>query len=218
MKIIDKNDCYVSKDDLFHLFDNDDCMPLSLQQSLRDAIIFDKDYVKITEDRALEYVYTSNIPSFENLAKLKISELKRQIMDITIEEMISDSYGESLSVKEIIRERRNMEYLIKQLKEMIAFKKKYSSISYPDVPYPYMTGITNGYYNASISYNFNTVVIYNLDGSRVEDVDDIEFCKESFKLLTHDVDNEEDLDMKFDGNYFIVKNKARKLKRRRIVD
>ena len=218
MQIIDKNDCYVSRDDLIHLYDNDECMPLSLQLGLRDAIINEKDFVKIEEEKGLEYIYTSNIPSFDNLVKLKISELRRQIFDIVLEEALKDNHGENLSLDEIIREKRNREYMIRQLKEMIAFKKKCSKLQYPDIPYPYITGVTNGCYNASLSYNFDSVIIYNLDGSKVTDVSDIDFCEESFKLLTHDIDQGDNLDMKYDGNYFVVKNRERKLRRKIIVD
>ncbi len=219
MKIIDKNDCYVSKEDLLYLFDQDECMPLSLQQGLRDALVNDKDYIRVIEDKGLEYIYTSNIPSFENLAKLKISELRKQIVNIILEDTLNDNQGDSLSLSEIIKERKNREYIIKQLKEMIAFKKRKSQVIYPDVPYPYIPSIKNDEYISSISYNLDRVVIYNLDGSRVEKVDDVEFCNESFKLLSQDTSEDIDLDMTFDGNYFVMKNKNKKKKLlRKIVD
>ena len=218
MQIIDRNDCYVSKDDLMHLFDNDECMPLSLQLGLRDALINDKDYVKISEEKGIEYLYQSNVPSFESLAKLKISDLRKRIANIVIEDFIKDNKGESLPLNEIIKERKNREYIISQLKEMIAFKKRMSSLTYPDVPYPYITSITDGEHIASVSYNLDRVVVYNIDGSKVENMDDVEFCNESFKLLTQDLETDDDLDMKYDGNYFVIKNKQKKLSRRRIVE
>ena len=217
MQIIDKNDYYVSRDDLLHLFDNDEYMPLSLQLGLRDAIINDKDYIKIEEDRGLEYIYTSNIPSFDSLVKLKISDLRMRMARITMEALLEDNKGESLSLNEIIREKKNREYLIKQLKEMIAFKKRRPLYTYPDVPYPYVTGITDGELVASQSYNPDRVVIYNLDGSKLTDTDDIEFCTQSFRLFSREEELSDSLDMKYDGNYFVVKNKQRELKRR-IVD
>ena len=100
---------------------------------------------------------------------------------------------------------------------MIAFKKKMPLYTYPDIPYPYMAGITNGKLVASPSYNQDRVVIYNLDGSKVEDVSDIEFCTESFRLFTQQDEASLSLDMKYDGNYFVIKNKQRQLNRR-IVD
>lgn len=217
MQIIDKNDCYVSRDDLLHLFDNDELMPLSLQMGLRDALVNDKDYVKIEEEKGLEYVFTSNVPTFENLVKLKISELRMKMIGIIMEAALEDNHGESLSLNEIIRQRKNREYIIKQIKEMIAFKKRMPIRTYPDIPYPYVTGITNGDYIASSSYNQDRVVIYNLDGSKVSEVEDVDFCTEAFRLFTQENEGSEDLSMKYDGNYFVVKNKQKNL-RRTIVD
>jgi hypothetical protein len=218
MQIIDKNDCYVSKDDLLYLFDNDECMPLSLQIELRSALINNSDYVKVNDEIGLEYIYNSSVPTFNDLSKLKIAELKRRIHAIIIEDMIRDNEGENLPLNEVIREKRNRQYMIKQLKEMIAFKKKKPKVLYPDIPYPYLMGITNGNYNACSSYNLDRVIIYNIDGSIVSDVDDIEFCKSSFRLLTYNTNPDDELDMNFDGNYFVVKSKQKNLKRKRIVD
>jgi hypothetical protein len=218
MQIIDRNDCYVSKDDLMHLFDNDERMPLSLQLGLKDALVNNKDYVKITEDKGLEYIYTSDIPTFESMAKLKISALRKRLVSVVLEGMMNDYEGTSLTLNEIIKEKRNREYIIKQIKEMIAFKKRMSTMVYPDIPYPYITSITDGEFVASPSYNLDRIVIYNLDGSKVEDIEDVEFCNESFKLLTHDLDPNSELDMKYDGNYFVVKNAQKQLSKKRIVE
>ena len=217
MKIIDKNDCYVSKDDLLHLFDNDECMPISLQQSLRDALVNGKDYIKIDDYLAEEYIYSSNIPSFDSLAKLSINELRKEILKIIIDDTFNDYEEEGLSLNELIRIKNNREYMLKQLKEMIAFKKGKSEITYPDIPYPYLEQITSGDYTARLSYNPDRIIIYNINGQKVENVDDIKFCLSAYKSLTRDLDSE-DLDMKYDGNYFVVKNKEKKLVRNRIVD
>lgn len=214
MQIIDKNDCYVSKDDLLHLFDNDECMPISLQQSLRDALVNGKDYIKIDDYLAEEYIYSSDIPSFENLLKLEIGQLRSKIIDIIIEDSFNDNDGYSLSLNEIIKQKRNREYMINQLKEMIAFKKKKIEILYPDIPKPHSGLVANGELIAQLSYNEDRVVIYNRDGSKVENVDDVEFCNSAFRLLTRNFNVDSELDMNYDGNYFVLKKKEKKLIRK----
>lgn len=221
MQIINKKDCYVSKDDLIHLYDQDETMPLSLQLGLRDALVNDKDYIKITEDKGLEYIYTSDIPSFENLRKLKIKELRNKINQIILDDMLNDNKGRDLSLEEILLEKKNREYMIRQLKEMIAFKKRISKIKYPNIPLPNEIQISNGLLNAALSYNLNSIVIYNLNGSKVENINDIEFCKNAFKQLVQKENDDLNLEMKYEDNYLVVKNKPiirRLLKRKEHVN
>ena len=218
MKIIYNHDLYVQKEDLIYLYNNNNnfYMPFYLQALLKDAIVNGKDFVKVTDNNSIEYVYISNIPSFDELIRLKPKELLSRIHALELDYEDTLRIEEFLSVGEIINEKRNKEYFMNQYREIMRFHAEASKLEYPDVPYPYMISVTNGKYNAQVTYNMDRIVIYNADGTKATDVDDYDFIDHSFKELTHNFKKEEDidLDMEFNGDYFIVKNKQKCVKRR----
>ena len=216
MKIISNNECYVQRVDLEYLLDNNVSIPKEVYNDYNRACLSNEDFIKIDNQISLRYILNSKIPSFEELNSLSTNNLEKMILKIRV--IMLDSIGEEKTedeikeINEILLEKKNREYMINQIKEIINFQKKCSKLNYPTIPNPNKEVISNGELNAAVSLDKNKVVIYNLDGSRVEDPEDKEFCKVAFNILTRDenINKELDLDMKYDGNYFVIENKLNK--------
>ena len=210
MKIIDKKDLYVQKEDLIYLYETDKYMPASLQGYLKSALVNNQDFVKITDTVGIEYLFSSNIPTFDELIRMRTETLFLRIDYLLRQDFLPREDLENLTVKEILDEKRRRSYLLGQYREMLRFKDEWSSLDYPDVPFPYMIAVTNGEYNAQVTYNLDRIVILGANGEAVKECDDKEFCDNSFKELTHSFNGEQDvnIDMGYNGDYFVVKNKT----------
>ena len=212
MKIISNNECYIQKDDLDYLINNNEIIPKEVF-NFTDTLY--GDFIKIENESAKKYILDSSIPSFEELNSYNIKKLEHILFKIKL--LVLDDYdGQKMSDEElaqVILEEKNRKYMLKQIIEMIKYKKGKPSNYYPDIPNPNMLSVTNGCLIASNSINFGNVVIYNIDGSRVENTEDVEFCNIAYKLLMHDYINDTNVDLEtlYDGNYLVLKNKNLKL-------
>ena len=215
MRIVDKNSCYVQKDDLMYLYETDKYMPTTLLAYLRSALVNKQDFIKVEDVMGLEYLFTSEIPTFDELIKLRPEELNSRIYELLENKELTEEEMEELSLKEIINEQKRRAYLLGQYSEIRRFKEEWTSLEYPDIPFPYMIAVTNGDYNAQVTYNLDRIVVYNEDGTTAKYCEDKEFCEHSFKELTHHFKGEQDinLEMGFNGEYFVVKNKNSNHKR-----
>lgn len=223
MKVINNEDCYVQRDDLEYIIDNNKDVPNELFSELNMSILDENDFIKIKNPVAKRYILQSNIPTFDELNSLSLSKLEDIIFKIKLS--IFDSEDELTSkeleeINEIIRERRNREYLLKQLKEIVAFKKRNSKLIYPNIPNPNMPGVSNGIYNACPSLNYDKVVIYNLNGNEINEQEDIEFCEIAYKMLMHDYMDVDNVNVNtfVDGKYLVVENLSYKMIRRKYFD
>ena len=223
MKIINNNDCYIQRDDIEYLVDNNRDIPNELFLELNMSVFDDHDFIKIQNPIAKRYVLQSNIPTFDELNEKSLDTLEDIIFKIKL--AIFDSDDELTSkeieeINEIIRERRNREYWLKQIKEIVAFKKRVSKLEYPNIPNPNMCPLSDGKYNATISLNSDKVIIYNLNGSEVKEGEDLEFCETAYKLLMHDYMDVESIGIKtfVDGKYLVVEGINNKRIRKRFID
>ena len=164
MKIISNRECYVQKDDLVYLIDNDYNVPSEIIYNLTRAVNDESDFVKIEDDISIEYILGSDVPSFDDLNSLRIEEIQTRIdrlrssfFDGWIDSNEETSREELINM---IQDKRNKEYLLKQLMEILAYKKRISTLKYPDVPYGGMVTFTDGVLNASLSINQDKVLIY----------------------------------------------------------
>ena len=142
-----------------------------------------------------------------------IFKIKLSIFD-SDDELTSDEIKE---LDEMILERRNREYLLKQLKEMVLFKKRMSKLEYPNVPNPNYINVTNGELTACNSLNYDRVVVFNINGTPVSNEEDVEFCKVAYQLLMHDNEEVDDIDLEItsEGNNLVIKNTKQRYLRRK---
>ena len=212
MKIISNNDCYIQREDIDYLINNNKEIPSSIFNDFNNS---EDGFVKISDEESKEYIINSDIPSFYDLYNMDEKMLKHLIFKIKIS-MIDDSSSQKMSeeeLKQVILEEKNRRYMLKQLLEIIRYKKMESTLKYPDIPHPNKLSVTNGVTNASHSLNFGNVLIYNLDGSSVSNKEDMDFCNIAYKLLMHDYFDTENIELEkiYKDNYLLLKNKNKKM-------
>ena len=211
MKIISNNECYIQREDLDYLMDNNRDIPNELFKAFENN---NDDFVKIENKIAFEYVLNSDIVSFNDLENLSLKKLNRELFKL--KSLFDDFDSRDVTeeeVKQALLEEKNRRYIIKQLLEIIKYKRGQSELSYPDVPKPNTLGVTNGRTNASLSLNFGNVVIYNMDGSRVDEEENKEFCEVAYRMLMHDYIQDENIDINYfcSNNKIILKRKIKEL-------
>ncbi len=218
MKIISNSECFVQKSDIEYIIDNEKNIPFEVYKEFNR---FEKDeYIKIDNPKSLEFILKSNIPEFSELYNCDLSKLEKLVLKLKLEVLDTDTLSEDeiKEIDEILREKRNREYILKQLKQIIDLKKHKSQINYPSVPNPNTEIISNGTLNASVSLNPDEVVIYNIDGSKVENHEDNEFIEVAYKLLMKDeIKDIDDINLTSSSynNYLIVKKLEEKILKRK---
>ena len=223
MKIISGNDCYVQRSDLEYLIDNTSKVSSDLYREYKMSVLSDEDFIKIENPIVKKLIINSEIPSFDELNSLSINKLEELVFKIKL--AIFDSFDDELTddeikeIDEMVKERKNREYILKQLKEIIKYKQRRSNLKYPDVPNNKYESITDGVYNASVSINFDKVLIYSADGSRITNPEDIEFCKVAYNLLMHDniLDSNVNLEMVENNKYIVLNNIYTKIRKRKNI-
>lgn len=221
MRIISNGECYVQKEDLEYIISNEKSIPSSIYRELRNAIVDDLSFIKIEDKEALECVLNSNILDFEELNNKPLSTL--EAFEYKIKAAILDSCEDTNQMSKdeleaLELERKNREYILNQIRQIVEYKKRKSKIVYPSVPNPCVDGIDNGIMSANISLNFSEVVIYNLDGSLIKD-EDREFFETSYRLLMHDYlpyDEELNLVTNVNGRYITLNNIKRPTYKRKL--
>jgi len=196
MKIITNSECYIQVYDVEHLYNTESDMDFDLYSKMlenRKENYNLNEYVRVDDLRAIEYILANNnIVSFEELHSKSIMQLKR--MQIIINAAIIDDCEKTReqnnnqnNIDEHKRRLTNYEYLLKQIKDMIRYKKRSKKqVKFPDAPNPTSTIVTNGDLKATMALNLDEVVIYNADGSRVNSDIDKDFCKTAYAILMRD--------------------------------
>ena len=119
--------------------------------------------------------------------------------------MLKKSLNDLESKIEEYKRKRNREYIISQIREMITLKKHNSTINYPMIINPYSNQINGGTLRAGHTLDYNKVIIKDINGNPITE-NDIPFCKVAFKMLMHDEFgelNDEDIKLTFsdDGTF-----------------
>ena len=214
MKIISNKECYIQKCDLDYLVSNGVDVPNKVFNAFRNQ---DSDFVKIEDQESIDFIVESIIPSFEEINDLSYSKITRMMLKIKsdLESGFDSQEMTDEEIKEALLEVMNLKYLLKQLTEIIRFRLGLSSLKYPDVPNPNRGITSNGILNAAYSLNLDNILVYNIDGSKITDVDQ-DFCNIAYKLLMHDyIDTENiDLNYEFADKYLILNSKSLKLIKR----
>lgn len=230
MKIISNNECYIQGYDLEHLIYDDIQFPVNMYMDIskkRHQGDLSK-YYKVEDKSQIEYLMNNGIVAdFYELASYNEKGLKR-LLDFFKKELYdevtkSEEY-DSDSVGYLInnfRKRRQFEYMISQIIEMIKLKKNISDVKYPDIPNPVDMPITNGELKACRSINPNNILIYRTDNNNLTNDIDYDFCKTAFDMLKLDYKYslDEDLKVKFsefsdDMKYYIMGYKTKEIIKR----
>lgn len=210
MKIINDKDCYVQREDIEYIIDNSKSVPSELLFELNMSILGEKDFIKIENPIAKRFILKSPIPSFDELSSYSISKLEEMIMKIKLSIFDSDDLidEEIDDINAIILERRNREYLLRQIKEILSFKRKTTKLIYPNIPNPNYISLTDGDLVASHSLNFGKILVYSTNGNIVDGENNREFLDVAYQLLMHDFDSVEDINltMNIDGKYLVLEN------------
>lgn len=221
MKIINNNECYVQREDIEYILDNSNNVPSELFFELNMSIIGDRDFIKIENPVSLRFILQSQIPTFDELNSYSTNKLEEFIIKLKLSIFDSDDELTSEELKDIdkmILERRNREYLLRQLKEMVAFKKRTSKLTYPNIPNPNYSCVTNGILNAYNSMNPDKIVVYSIDGGSVSE-EDMAFCETAYQLLMHDYEDTEEISLNIinEGKYLVIENNNQKYLRRKFM-
>lgn len=227
MKIISNNECYIQGYDLEHLIYDDTQFPVSMYMDIskkrhqRDL----SKYYKVEDKDQIEYLINNGlIVDYTELASYDESGLKKLIKffkkELYYESTKSEDYDlETASyIIETFRKRRQLEYMISQVIEMLKLKQHTSDIIYPNVPNPIELPITNGVLKASHSIVPDNVLIYSSNNSKLTSDIDYDFCKIAFEMLKPDYkdDIEEDVKVTFssfsdDMKYYIMGYKTKEI-------
>ncbi len=224
MKIISNGECYVQREDLEHLVENYENVPNHIYNSLKEICLTNADFIKIMDLESIDLIKLSDIPALQEYSSLGARNLRVMMQRIKylVDNMAIDgpSTMSDEEIKELIQERKNREYMLKQIKQIFDYVTGKSKKEFPNVPKMDTEPIANSELVAYPSINHDKVVIFNLDGTRVENPEDKEFCEVAFKILTdkHELDENETLNMRYDGNYFVVETIKKKKSMQRVLN
>lgn len=196
MKIISNGELYVKRSDIEFLSHYDSTFPLDLAlEHLMD--IQENKYIRITNQNQIDYLLSqSDVLDFNLFQCRRPEDIKLMILKIKMklyEE--SESSTEKMTPEEFrasqieaYKNKMRIEYLISQLKEILAYKKGLNSDIYPDIPNPLYTGVTNGEITSGISIKHGNIVFYKENGEEItrEDIDN-EFYNHAVNIVKRDI-------------------------------
>lgn len=191
MKIISNKECYVQGYDLENIINNEH---ISFENRFCAAnLLNDKnlnEYVNIKDKDLLEFILSNDdILDFSVYNNYSLGKLTGLSLKLWIDIMNIDEYDNSEdSIDSILyrEDKKKKEYLLSQIKQIIAYKKKESKCNFPNIPNPCTIPLSCGNLCASRSLDFDNVLIYNLDGTPISGEEDKEFCNIAYQLLMHD--------------------------------
>lgn len=196
MKIISNNECYIQGYDLEHLIYNDSQFPVEMYMDMSNGKGHLSDlgkFYKVTDKSQIEYLINNGIVAdFEELERYNETGLKKLITffknELYDEYAKCDSSVESSASFAIdtFQKRRQIEYMIFQIKEMLKLKNNTSDIEFPNIPNPCELPLVNGDIKVSKSIIPNVVLAYNKDNKPLTDDIDYKFCDLAFEILNSD--------------------------------
>ena len=219
MKIISNGELYVKRSDIEFLSHYDENFPfeLALDHLLNEQ---DNKYIRIINQRQIDYLLSqSDVLDFNLFQCRRPEDIKLMILKIKMklyEE--SESSTEKMTPEEFrasqieaYKNKMRIEYLISQLKEILAYKKGLNRDIYPDIPNPLYTGVTNGEITSGISIKHGNIVFYKENGEEItrEDIDN-EFYNHAVNIVKRDIrkpnenDETELVEVQSDNKKYIV--------------
>lgn len=206
MKIISNGEVYIQDIDLERLLRSDKTFPLSMYYDTKGTMGYvrsPKEFIKIENERTKKFIKRTHlIPDFKTLNYYTIEELERQIRNLKRE--LDDTLGyedterplTAESKIETYKRKRDIDYMISQLREMIAYKKGKSLLIYPCVPNPGHRVFKIGELNATLSINNEDIICYPKEGKTLDDIPSLAY-EVAIQELKHDMKdyNEEEFEL-----------------------
>lgn len=195
MKIISNGELYVKRSDIEFLSHYDSTFPLDL--ALEHLIDMQENkYIRITNQNQIDYLLSqSDVLDFNLFQCRKPEDIKLMMLKIKMKLYDESDKEEGMTPEEFrasqieaYKNRMRIEYLISQLREVLAYKKGLNRDIYPDVPNPLYTGVTNGEITSGISIKHGNIVFYKENGEEItrEDIDD-EFYNHAIDIVKKDI-------------------------------
>lgn len=225
MKIISNDDVYIQGNDLEQLLQNDKTFPLDMYYASTKGMPHVKSltkFIKIEGEKAKKFIRKSTIiPDFGDLYTYSIEELEKMIERLKKEEwdMIcsDDTLGRPQTAEERIegyKRKKKIDYLLAQIREMVAYKRGKSMLDYPNIPNPGHRIFEIGELKATLSLQDDKIICYPEKGKTLDDIPSLAFEVAIENLKTDMRDYSDDLVYDIDsrrtedGRYFITSFEA----------
>lgn len=225
MKIISNDDVYIQGNDLEQLLQNDKTFPLDMYYATTKGMPHVKSltkFIRIEGEKAKKFIRKSTIiPDFAELYTYTIEELEQMIERLKREEWDAvcsdDTLGRHQTAEERIesyKRKKKIDYLLAQVREMVAYKRGKSMLDYPNIPNPGHRVFEIGELKATLSLQNDKIICYPKNGKTLNDIPSLAFEVAIEDLKTDMRDYNDDLVYDIDstrtedGRYFITSFEA----------
>lgn len=225
MKIISNDDVYIQGNDLEQLLQNDKTFPLDMYYATTKRMPHVKSltkFIRIEGEKAKKFIRKSTIiPDFAELYTYTIEELEQMIEKLKREEWDAvcsdDTLGRHQTAEERIesyKRKKKIDYLLAQVREMVAYKRGKSMLDYPNIPNPGHRVFEIGELKATLSLQNDKIICYPKNGKTLNDIPSLAFEVAIEDLKTDMRDYNDDLVYDIDstrtedGRYFITSFEA----------
>lgn len=186
MKIISNDEVYIQGNDLERLLQNDKKFPVDMYYAVTKGMSHVKgitSFIKIEGKHIKNHIKNSDlILDFKELYECTIEELEYRIKELKKEEW-DIIYGEDTLDRpqtaeeriENYRRKKNIDYLLMQIREIIAYKKGKSMLNYPNIPNPGHRVFEIGELRATLSLQDNKIICYPVKGKTLDDIPSLAF-------------------------------------------
>ena len=225
MKIISNDDVYIQGCDLEQLLKNEGAFSLDMYYAYTNGMPHVRSltkFIKIEGEKAKKLIKRSTIiPDFGDLYTYTIEELEQIIERLKKEEWdiicSDDTLGRHQTAEERIegyKRKKNVEYLLTQVREMVAYKKGKSMLDYPNIPNPGHRVFEIGELKATLSLQDDKIICYPEKGKTLDDIPSLAFevaiedLKADMRNYSDDLVYDIDSIRTEDGRYLITSFEA----------
>ena len=177
MKIISNNDVYIQGSDLEQILQNDKTFPLDMYYAIAKGMPHVKSltkFIKIEGEKEKDFLKRNTIiPDFGDLYTCTIEELEEMIKRLKKEEWdiicSDDTLGRDQTAEERIesyKRKKKIDYLLVQIREMVAYKRGKSMLDYPNIPNPGHRVFEIGELKATLSLQNGKIICYPKKGKK----------------------------------------------------
>ena len=195
MKIISNGECYIQGKDILYICNYVPMISDDIKLKLNSLFTKIDDYVLVCDSELVEFIKKCEfLISFNYLFNMDYSvldnmalRLKIELSDMDHEEDSLSSDGDRIEYRERIKnKRKNKEYLLEQIISMMKYKSGKSMCNFPDIPNPCINSIVSDDLIASLSLNYENILIHKINNSLFENINNPEFCDIAYRLFMHD--------------------------------
>ena len=195
MKIISNGECYIQGKDILYICNYVPMISDDIKLKLNSLFTKIDDYVLVCDSELVEFIKKCEfLISFNYLFNIDYSvldnmalKLKIELSDMDHEEDSLSSDGDRVEYRERIKNKcKNKEYLLEQIISMMKYKSGKSMCNFPNIPNPCINSIVSDDLIASLSLNYENILIHKTNNSLFENINNPEFGNVSYRLFMHD--------------------------------